>query len=82
MRWADDSFLAVRRCPGSGAWFHNCDQSGLTHERGLRAEQRVLFAQAIGYALRKNSNKRIIIRKDTENAALEQYGIDHVAREE
>jgi hypothetical protein len=34
---------------GLAAWFHNCDRVGLTQCLGLRAEQRVLFAQSIGY---------------------------------
>jgi nitroreductase len=34
---------------GLAAWFHNCDRVGLTRSLGLRAEQRVLFAQSIGY---------------------------------
>jgi hypothetical protein len=34
---------------GLAAWFHNCDKTGLTQRLGLRVEQRVLFAQSIGY---------------------------------
>lgn len=34
---------------GLAAWFHNCDKAGLAQQLGLRAEQRVLFAQSIGY---------------------------------
>ena len=34
---------------GLAAWFHNCNKTGLAHQLGLRAEQRVLFAQSIGY---------------------------------
>jgi Nitroreductase family len=34
---------------GLAAWFHNCDKTGLAKRLGLRAEQRVLFAQSIGY---------------------------------
>lgn len=34
---------------GLAAWFHNCDKIGLAQHLGLRAEQRVLFAQSIGY---------------------------------
>src|ERR1039457_484966 len=34
---------------GLAAWFHNCDKTGLAQQLGLRAEQRVLFAQSIGY---------------------------------
>jgi hypothetical protein len=38
---------------GLAAWFHNCDRAGLGRELGLRAEQRVLFAQSIGYPEKK-----------------------------
>ena len=34
---------------GLAAWFHNCDKTGLFERLGLGAEQRVLFAQSIGY---------------------------------
>lgn len=34
---------------GLAAWFHNCDKAALAQHLGLRAEQRVLFAQSIGY---------------------------------
>ena len=34
---------------GLAAWFHNCDKTALAQRLGLRAEQRVLFAQSIGY---------------------------------
>ncbi len=34
---------------GLAAWFHNCDRAGLAERLALRAEQRVLFAQSIGY---------------------------------
>ena len=34
---------------GLAAWFHNCDRSGLARRLALRAEQRVLFAQSVGY---------------------------------
>jgi nitroreductase len=34
---------------GLAAWFHNCDKAGLAQRLGLRAEQRALFAQSIGY---------------------------------
>jgi len=34
---------------GLAAWFHNCDKIGLARQLGLRAEQRVLFAQSVGY---------------------------------
>jgi nitroreductase len=39
-------FAAAR---GLAAWFHNCDRAGLAVGLALRAEQRVLFAQSIGY---------------------------------
>jgi nitroreductase len=34
---------------GLAAWFHNCDRAGLSRRLGLRPEQRVLFAQSVGY---------------------------------
>ena len=34
---------------GLAAWFHNCDKPGLAQVLGLRAEQRVVFAQTVGY---------------------------------
>lgn len=34
---------------GLATWFHNCDTSGLAAELDLRPEQRVLFAQSVGY---------------------------------
>jgi hypothetical protein len=34
---------------GLAAWFHNCDKIGLTERLSLREEQRVLFAQSVGY---------------------------------
>lgn len=34
---------------GLAAWFHNCDKAGLARKLGLRAEQRALFAQSVGY---------------------------------
>jgi len=34
---------------GLASWFHNCDRTGLTRRLKLRAEQRVLFAQTVGY---------------------------------
>jgi nitroreductase len=34
---------------GLGAWFHNCDKARLAQHLGLRPEQRVLFAQSVGY---------------------------------
>jgi hypothetical protein len=34
---------------GLAAWFHNCDKTGLAQRLGLRPEQKVLFAQSVGY---------------------------------
>jgi hypothetical protein len=34
---------------GLAAWFHNCDKVNTPKEFGLRPEQRVLFAQTVGY---------------------------------
>ena len=34
---------------GLAAWFHNCDKAALAEELKLRPEQRVLFAQTVGY---------------------------------
>lgn len=34
---------------GLAAWFHNCDRQNTARELKLRPEQRVLFAQTVGY---------------------------------
>lgn len=34
---------------GLAAWFHNCDRAGVAQQLGLHAQQRVLFAQSIGF---------------------------------
>ncbi len=34
---------------GLAAWFHNCDKEALARELKLRPEQRVLYAQTVGY---------------------------------
>jgi len=34
---------------GLAAWFHNCHRTDLARRLGLRPEQRVLFAQSVGY---------------------------------
>ena len=34
---------------GLGAWFHNCNREGAAKELKLRADQKVLFAQTVGY---------------------------------
>ena len=38
---------------GLASWFHNCNKSSLTAKLKLRADQRVLFGQTIGYAAKK-----------------------------
>jgi hypothetical protein len=38
---------------GLATWFHNCDREALAGKLGLRAEQRVLFAQTVGYPRRR-----------------------------
>ena len=40
---------------GLAAWFHNCDRSGLSAKLGLRADQRVLFGQTVGYPPRESA---------------------------
>jgi nitroreductase len=35
---------------GLAAWFHNCDRDNTVKEFKLKPEQRVLFAQTVGYA--------------------------------
>ena len=34
---------------GLAAWFHNCDKESTVKEFKLRPQQRVLFAQSVGY---------------------------------
>lgn len=34
---------------GLAAWFHNCDRAGLARKLRLHKQQRVLFAQSVGY---------------------------------
>jgi len=34
---------------GLAAWFHNCDKENTAKEFNLRPDQRVLFAQTVGY---------------------------------
>ena len=34
---------------GLAAWFHNCNKTGLAADLKLRPEQRVLYAQTVGY---------------------------------
>jgi len=39
---------------GLAAWFHNCDKPALAAKLGLSSDQRVLFAQTVGYAANKS----------------------------
>jgi nitroreductase len=39
---------------GLAAWFHNCDRAALHAKLKLGQEQRVLFAQSVGYPARRN----------------------------
>ena len=39
---------------GLAAWFHNCDKSALAEALKLRPEQRVLYAQTVGYPASKS----------------------------
>jgi hypothetical protein len=38
---------------GLATWFHNCNKSALAEKLNLRADQRVLFGQTVGYAVKK-----------------------------
>jgi hypothetical protein len=38
---------------GLAAWFHNCNKPGLAAELKLRPDQRVLFAQTVGYPAKR-----------------------------
>ena len=38
---------------GLAAWFHNCDKENTKKEFKLRPEQRVLFAQSVGYPVKR-----------------------------
>jgi hypothetical protein len=38
---------------GLATWFHNCDRTGLSAQLGLHRDQRVLFGQTVGYAVKK-----------------------------
>ena len=38
---------------GLASWFHNCNKSALSAKLDLRAEQRVLFGQTVGYPVKK-----------------------------
>lgn len=51
---AGNVYLFAAAC-GLAAWFHNCDKAGLAQRLGLRASQRVLFAQSVGYPGRRSA---------------------------
>jgi SagB-type dehydrogenase family enzyme len=38
---------------GLASWFHNCNKPALTVKLNLRAEQRALFGQTVGYPVKK-----------------------------
>ena len=38
---------------GLASWFHNCNKPALTEKLNLRADQRVLFGQTVGYPAKK-----------------------------
>ncbi len=44
---------------GLAAWLHNCDRASTPAEFKLRPEQRVLFAQTVGYPARSIAGNRI-----------------------
>jgi nitroreductase len=53
--YADTGFIAQNvylfaASQGLAAWFHNCDKERTVREFRLRSEQRVLFAQTVGYS--------------------------------
>jgi hypothetical protein len=52
---------------GLAAWFHNCDRPGLSLHLGLRAEQRVLFAQSVGYPERAECSRPEGATSDSDN---------------
>jgi nitroreductase len=52
--YADTGFIAQNvylfaASQGLAAWFHNCDKETTVQEFKLRPQQRVLFAQSVGY---------------------------------
>jgi len=38
---------------GLASWFHNCNITGLAAKLNLRADQRILFGQTVGYSAKK-----------------------------
>ncbi|MGE5625602.1 MAG: nitroreductase family protein [Bacillota bacterium] len=52
--FVDTGFIAANvyvyaAAVGLAAWFHDCDKAALGWQLGLKLEQRVLFAQSVGY---------------------------------
>jgi nitroreductase len=45
---------------GLACWFHNCDRIGLAAKLGLRAEQRLSFAQSVGWAERPRGRSNAV----------------------
>jgi hypothetical protein len=45
---------------GLAAWFHNCDRAGLHTKLKLGREQRVLFAQSVGYPARRRRQPTVV----------------------
>jgi hypothetical protein len=43
------TFVKGAAAQGFAAWFHNCDRQHWVKEFRLRPEQRLLFAQTVGY---------------------------------
>ncbi|HXN30473.1 MAG TPA: nitroreductase family protein [Polyangiaceae bacterium] len=48
----------VAAAQGLACWFHNCDRVSLAQKLTLRASQRVLFAQTVGYPAAKSRGRR------------------------
>jgi len=42
---------------GLVAWFHNCNKQALTEKLNFRSDQRVLFAQTVGFPIKKQSKQ-------------------------
>ncbi len=47
----------VAAAQGLAAWFHNCDKATLTKSLALRPEQKVLFAQSVGWPAAAEAGK-------------------------
>jgi hypothetical protein len=49
---------------GLAAWFHNCDKVNTTKEFKLRPEQRVLFAQALGFPAKTSPDPLLRLQEE------------------